>query len=289
MVYRRGLIAAVLLVMLLGSIAMADAPPSFKTGRVTVDGLTVTATMGQGLYPTADFVDVKVTVTNTGDRPQHFRSPNGCRQLVWAQRISPTGVKEGFRQHGISFCTASFSTHVLAPGASEEANLYLDSSLQTGEGLYTVEVQTGTVNPIVVQVLYRVGDFTDIAQYPSADLVRKAARLGLIIGYPDGTFRPDHPVTYAEFIKLLVQTVGLEPGEPGAHWSDPWFTAAKGHGWIPESQQPEDRPVDWDEALRLLEKAGGAGTARGPGLFVSRADAAAMMVKLHESKTTPGQ
>lgn len=50
----------------------------------------------------------------------------------------------------------------------------------------------------------------------AADLVSSAAAAGYVNGYPDGTFRPDAPVTRAEALKLVIAAgqVGLVQGDP---------------------------------------------------------------------------
>ncbi|HUP16179.1 MAG TPA: DUF3048 domain-containing protein [Acidimicrobiia bacterium] len=61
-----------------------------------------------------------------------------------------------------------------------------------------------------------------------AGFVNRLFELGIVDGYPDGTFRPDAPVSRAEMAALLVRTVGLEIAGPGASAfidvpSDGWF------------------------------------------------------------------
>lgn len=41
--------------------------------------------------------------------------------------------------------------------------------------------------------------------------IRELMALGVVNGYPDGTFRPDAKVTRAEFVKMLVTALGLQP------------------------------------------------------------------------------
>ncbi|MBC7338943.1 MAG: S-layer homology domain-containing protein [Firmicutes bacterium] len=48
------------------------------------------------------------------------------------------------------------------------------------------------------------GGFPDLASHPAEAIVAEAAEAGIVNGYPDSTFRPDAPVTRAEYIKLLV-------------------------------------------------------------------------------------
>ncbi len=56
-----------------------------------------------------------------------------------------------------------------------------------------------------------VGAFSDlVAGSYYAGFVSRLFELGIVDGYPDGTFRPDAPVSRAEMAALLVRTIGLE-------------------------------------------------------------------------------
>ncbi len=68
--------------------------------------------------------------------------------------------------------------------------------------------------------------FTDIAGHWAERSILEAVLKGLVEGYPDGTFRPDHPVTRAEFVVMLVGAAGLE-GEGTASA----FTDSERIGW----------------------------------------------------------
>ncbi|MCJ8011592.1 PQQ-binding-like beta-propeller repeat protein [Paenibacillus sp. KQZ6P-2] len=54
----------------------------------------------------------------------------------------------------------------------------------------------------------------DIAGHKWGAEIAKAVSLGIVFGYPDGTFRPNGNVTRAEFASMLVR--GLHPEEEGA-------------------------------------------------------------------------
>ncbi|WP_010274472.1 S-layer homology domain-containing protein [Paenibacillus senegalensis] len=56
--------------------------------------------------------------------------------------------------------------------------------------------------------------FADIAGHWAEPFIQEAYAKGIIAGYPDGTFRPDHAVTRAEFTLMLVRALRLE-GEAG--------------------------------------------------------------------------
>ncbi|MBP1996974.1 S-layer homology domain-containing protein [Paenibacillus eucommiae] len=54
---------------------------------------------------------------------------------------------------------------------------------------------------------------TDTAGHKLGSEISKAVALGIVFGYPDGTFRPEGNVTRAEFASMIVR--GLPPGEEG--------------------------------------------------------------------------
>ena len=53
-------------------------------------------------------------------------------------------------------------------------------------------------------------EFLDMAGHWAEEAVRQAVAKGMVAGYPDGTFRPDHPITRAEFTVMLVRALRLE-------------------------------------------------------------------------------
>ncbi len=61
--------------------------------------------------------------------------------------------------------------------------------------------------------------FSDVADTePYVQAVSSLNQLGIITGYPDGTFKPDNDVTRAEFCAMLMRTMGY--GDIGAATSD---------------------------------------------------------------------
>ncbi|MFD0716204.1 S-layer homology domain-containing protein [Paenibacillus sp. GCM10027626] len=52
--------------------------------------------------------------------------------------------------------------------------------------------------------------FTDIAGHWGESSIIRAAAKGIVSGYPDGTFRPNNPITRAEFTVMLVSALKLD-------------------------------------------------------------------------------
>ncbi|HWI60659.1 MAG TPA: S-layer homology domain-containing protein [Symbiobacteriaceae bacterium] len=55
--------------------------------------------------------------------------------------------------------------------------------------------------------------FRDTIYHWAENDIRAAAAAGWVNGYPDGTFKPEGPVTRAEFLKMLAAVRGVDPGE----------------------------------------------------------------------------
>ncbi|WP_309121744.1 S-layer homology domain-containing protein [Paenibacillus sp.] len=66
-----------------------------------------------------------------------------------------------------------------------------------------------------------------IPEWAASD-IQGALKQGYVKGYPDGTFKPDNNVTRAEYIKMVVDALGLEKGtvKSGAPWFEPYVDAA---------------------------------------------------------------
>jgi len=93
--------------------------------------------------------------------------------------------------------------------------------------------------------------FTDIAGHWGASSILAAASQRLISGYPDGTFKPDHPVTRAEFTVMLVNalqlhgtggTVAFSDQDKIGPWALPAIAAAVERGIVSGYEDGSFRP-----------------------------------------------
>ena len=64
--------------------------------------------------------------------------------------------------------------------------------------------------------------FSDVQGHLAENYIYQTAGVGLIHGYPDGTFRPDQTITRAEFVTILAQESGETITDPAgtAEFSD---------------------------------------------------------------------
>lgn len=88
--------------------------------------------------------------------------------------------------------------------------------------------------------------------------------LGIIEGYPDGSFQPDGVVNRAELLKLLVEGIGITPdadvyrdcfSDVSDEWYAPYICYAKEQGWVSGYFDGSFKPantVNKVEALKML-------------------------------------
>lgn len=112
--------------------------------------------------------------------------------------------------------------------------------------------------------------FPDLAGHWAAPAVTKLVSLGLVKGFPDGSFRPDAPITRAELVTMLVRAKTL-PASPIAaafsdangHWAAASIAAAVQAGVVtgyPDGTFQPDRPVTRaEEAAMIVRLEGAAG------------------------------
>jgi tungstate transport system substrate-binding protein len=87
----------------------------------------------------------------------------------------------------------------------------------------------------------RAASPSDIAGRSDRAVIERVIAKGYMTGYPDGTFRPEQPVTRAEFVVSLARSAGLDPVQtpsavlkdlPMTNWAAPLVYAAMAKGWI---------------------------------------------------------
>lgn len=146
---------------------------------------------------------------------------------------------------------------------------------------YTVEMkgkvtyETGTRDFVerwsfTTQLEPRSVRFVDTAHHWAATEIIRLAYLDIVSGYPDGTFRPNEPLTRAAFLKMLVSALGvpLRPGDTGfwrgidGHWivTGGYLGAAQHSGLLrpedyPDGQFRPDEPIPREEIALLVSRA----------------------------------
>ena len=108
---------------------------------------------------------------------------------------------------------------------------------------------------VVIVYANQQGDLSDVDNHWSKQYVEYLTNKGAINGYPDGTFRPDNTVTYAEAIKLIVASYnkGIENGEE--HWATNYVEYAKETGIVPKNMfqmEDIDKPISRKEVMYMV-------------------------------------
>lgn len=134
--------------------------------------------------------------------------------------------------------------------------------------------------------------YSDVAADSSiAGAVARLNALEILKGYPDGTFKPDSPITRAEFAAVAARAAGLSAAAsatagqtrfsdvPAGHWAVGYINAATTAGLLmgyPDGTFKPDQQVTQAEALTILVRALGYGpVVKGewPNNYVNQASA----------------
>jgi amidase len=106
--------------------------------------------------------------------------------------------------------------------------------------------------------------FTDITNHWAKENINLLSSKGLLIGYPDGTFRPDKGLTRAEALKVIMTYLG-EEGQassfkdvPTTHWANQYIGKATQlgiiNGYVDGTFRP-DKKISRGELAALITRA----------------------------------
>lgn len=104
---------------------------------------------------------------------------------------------------------------------------------------------------------------SDVVGEDSEDAVNVLMELGVVSGYPDGSFKPAGIVTRGEMAKIIICALGLDDYAAGSssfsdmagHWADKYVAYAVSLGIIngyPDNTFKADNTVSYDEAAKML-------------------------------------
>jgi len=95
--------------------------------------------------------------------------------------------------------------------------------------------------------------FTDIQNHWAKSYILDFASKGFVKGYPDDTFRPDRPISRAEFTCILLNSMGITPSanaeggtfsDTATHWAHAQITEAVLRGILVVSEYPNGLKPD---------------------------------------------
>ena len=95
----------------------------------------------------------------------------------------------------------------------------------------------------------RFQGFSDVLGHWAEGYVKALVLVRVISGLPDGTFRPDEPVSRAQFVKMLVESVEASKGGSEAGivtsetWDSPFSDVTQGHWALPYLKKAIDERI----------------------------------------------
>ena len=115
------------------------------------------------------------------------------------------------------------------PSTSQIANASSHETYAADVDLTNIKDDLTNINNELVDKAKELFDkLQDVKDHWAAEAIRKAIERGYVNGYADFTFRPNAPVSRAEFIKMVVAAIGLDTSSvpQGTKWYDPYVNAA---------------------------------------------------------------
>jgi S-layer homology domain len=123
----------------------------------------------------------------------------------------------------ISMLIGSIATGVIVAGSAfaESATPQSKSLLKIGATAPLAAAVSNTQAPApATPVNNNIAQASDVAGNWAEPFIKALVEKGIIAGYPDGTFKPDQPVTRAEFAALLNKAFDLQPVRAGRKFKD---------------------------------------------------------------------
>ncbi len=134
-----------------------------------------------------------------------------------------------------STATVTVNNNVVTSGQAQTLNIanlsavkiYVAASDGSNTKIYTLAISRASSLDAVASD----SDLpADVQGYWAAAQIQSLLDKKIVSGYPDGSFKPDQPVTRAEFAAMLVNSLGLTPGANQVSFTDvspgDWFYSA---------------------------------------------------------------
>ena len=106
----------------------------------------------------------------------------------------------------------------------------------------------------------RYSDVAATSWYNTA--VSTMTKAGIVDGYPDGTFRPNAPITRAEMSKIIALFAKLDKttdrfSDIAGHWAEAYIKLAAGNGWIegyPDGSFRPNQSITRAETVTMINR-----------------------------------
>lgn len=100
--------------------------------------------------------------------------------------------------------------------------------------------------------------YHDIIGHWAEDRINQMAKLEIVSGYSDDTFKPNENVTTEEFIKMLISAMGLKTAKAEGKWSEPYINKALDLGIINAGEFSDyTKKITRGEIARMLVRVAG--------------------------------
>ncbi|MFD2170017.1 cadherin-like beta sandwich domain-containing protein [Tumebacillus lipolyticus] len=118
---------------------------------------------------------------------------------------------------------------------------YPDGTFRPNNGITRAELAAVLLKVLKIQAEAEIGSYSDVTSSNwAAAAIEEVTKRGLMIGYPDGTFRPNQQVTRAEIAIVLGKVKQLTPGSGGkssfhdidGHWAKDAILLAEQAGLV---------------------------------------------------------
>jgi len=98
--------------------------------------------------------------------------------------------------------------------------------------------------------------FSDIGSHWANKNIMSLQNKKVINGYPDGTFKPDGSMTRAEFITVMLRSLGIQKAETEGKWYAGYLAKANQYNYIQDNNniinEKPDNPITRLEATTTL-------------------------------------
>ncbi len=246
----------------------------WKENTVTLSYVSADETLGTVSLASEDIL----AASGEKARGSTAQPKSGCTFDGWysengtllSRELTYVPVKDGSVWHSSTY-TARFSRIPVTPAKPTEpkqdtVTLAPIPQILNGDDhyAYLVGYEDGTVRPNgsisraeVATMLFRLlkddvrmqnltkdnaySDVSDTAWYAAA--VSTLSKMGVISGYPDGTFRPNAPITRAEFAAMIARfdetakSADTPFTDISGHWAENAIGKAYGNGWVEGSSK----------------------------------------------------
>lgn len=105
-------------------------------------------------------------------------------------------------------------------------------------------------------VLQREVEFSDLQNHWSKSIIMRLNGYGIINGYDNGTIRPDAYISAAEYLTVIVKSLGFTEETAGADWAQPYINKAVELGLIDAGEYTDySAPVTRSQAAKIAANA----------------------------------